>query len=217
MGLSLAVSIYGGFSATMAAQSETLDSVVASVDNIAITRSDVENAYRFELFLNSKVSETSPDRATMELVRDRQINQLLLLREADVEGIPAADPPHTAAEELAAIRRKFGSEESFQSALRSLGLSEQNVIERLHDRQRILRLIDQRLRPSAQVEPADIKTYYQKTFVPELTRRGTVPAPPLAEVEGQIREILTQKKIDQLLTSWLENLKRSHRVTVQPF
>ena len=217
MGLSLAVAIYGGFSATMAAQSENLDRVVASVDNIAITRSDVENAYRFELFLNSKVAETSPDRATLELVRDRQINQLLLLREADAEGIPAADSPHTAAEELAAIRKTFGSEKAFQSALQSLGLSDQEVIDRIRDRQRILRLIDQRLRPSAQVGPADIMTYYQKTFVPELTRRGTVSAPPLSEVESQIREILTQKKINQLLTSWLENLKRSHRVTVQPF
>lgn len=217
MGLSMAFALFGGFSKSMPAQSETLDRVVASVDNIAITRSDVENAYRFELFLNSKVAETPPDRATLELVRDRQINQLLLLREADAEGIPATDSPDTAAEELAAIRKKFGSEEAFQSALRSLGLSEQKVIDRLRDRQRILRLIDQRLRPSAQVEPADIEAYYQKTFVPELARRGTVPAPPLSEVESQIREIITQKQIDQLLTSWLENLKRSHRVSVQPF
>lgn len=217
MGLSMALVLYGGFINAMAAQSETLDRVVASVDNIALTRSDVESAYRFELFLKSKVAETAPDRATLELIRDRQIDQLLLLREADAEGISAADSPDTSAEGLAAIRKKFGSEEAFQSALRSIDLDEQKVVDRLRDRQRILRLIDQRLRPSAQVELSDIEAYYQKTFVPELARRGTASAPPLAKVESQIREILTQKRIDQLLTAWLENLKLSHRVSVHPF
>jgi hypothetical protein len=217
MGLSMALALYGGFSNTMAAQSETLDRVVASVDNIAITRSDVESAYRLELFLNSKVTEIAPDLATLELVRDRQIDQLLLLREADAESIAAADSPDTSAEGLAAIRKKFGSEVAFQSALRSLDLDEKKAVDRLRDRQRILRLIDQRLRPSAQVEPSDIEAYYQKTFVRELARRGTASVPPLTEVESQIREILTQKRIDQLLAAWLENLKLSHRVCVHPF
>jgi len=213
----LALALLGAFSHTMAAQSVTLDRVVASVDNVAITRSDVENAYRFELFLNSQVTQVAPEKATLELVRDRLIDQLVLLREADAEGIPAVDSPDTSAEELAAIRKKFGSDPAFQSALGSLGLDEQEVLGRLRDRQRILQLIDQRLRPSAQVEPADIEAYYQKTFVPELARRGTASAPPLAEVESQIREIITQKKIDQLLAAWLENLKQSHRVSVHPF
>ena len=217
MGLLLALALYGGFSRPTAARSETLDHVVASVDNVAITRSDVELAYRFELFLNAKIAKVTPDVATLELVRDRQINQLLLLREAGAEGISAADSPDTSADEWAAIRKKYGSEQAFQSALQSLDLNEHQALSRLRDRQRILRLIDQRLRTSAQVETSDIEAYYQKTFVPELTRRGTSPAPPLTEVQSQIREILTQKRIDQLLAAWLENLKLSHRVSVHPF
>ena len=212
----MALALLGAFSHAMAALSGTLDRVVASVDNVAITRNDVENACRFELFLNSQVTQVAPEKSTLELVRDRQIDQLVLLREADAEGVPAIDSPDTSTDELAAIRKKFGSDPAFQSALRSLGLDEQEVLDRLRDRQRILRLIDERLRPSAQVEPADIEAYYQKTFVPELARRGTASAPPLAEVESQIREILTQKKIDQLLAAWLENLKLSHRVSVHP-
>ena len=180
MGCVMALALFGAFSHTMAAQNETVDRVIASVDNIAITNSDVENAHRFELFLNSKVTEIAPDKAALELVRDRMIDQLVLLREADAEGIPAIDSSDTSAEELAAIRKNFGNDTAFQSALRSLGLGEQAALDRLRDRQRILRLIDQRLRPSAQAEPADIETYYQKTFVPELARRGTASAPPLA-------------------------------------
>jgi uncharacterized Zn finger protein len=39
----------------------------------------------------------------------------------------------------------------------------------------------------------------------------------LTEVQGQIREILAQKKIDELLASWLEELKPSRRVRFYSF
>jgi len=35
-------------------------------------------------------------------------------------------------------------------------------------------------------------------------------------VEGQIQEILVQKKINQLLADWLEELRPSHRVYFYP-
>lgn len=196
---------------------ETLDRVVASVDNAAITRSDIENAYGFELVLEGQMPKPTPDDATREAVRDRQIDQLLLLREADSEGISGSEVATTPEDALADIRKKFGNDEKYKAALQSLQMDEPMVIGRLRNRQRILLLIDRRLRPSARVEPPDIEAYYKNTFVPELARRTSNPAPPLAEVDGQIREILTQKKIDQLLTAWLENLKANHRVSLHPF
>ncbi len=196
---------------------ETLDRIVASVDNAAITRSDTENAYGFELILEGKMPEATPDEATRETVRNRQIDQLLLLREADSEGIAGTEAANTPEDALADIRKKFGNDEKYEAALRSIQMNEPMVLERLRNRQRILLLIDRRLRPSARVESPDLEDYYKSTFVPELARRTSNPAPPLAEVEGQIREILTQKKIDQLLTAWLENLKVNHRVDVHPF
>jgi hypothetical protein len=41
--------------------------------------------------------------------------------------------------------------------------------------------------------------------------------PPLTEVQGQIQEILVQKRIDQLLASWLEELKPSRAVRFHSF
>ena len=196
---------------------QTLDRVVASVDNSAITRNDIEIAYGFALILDGKMPEATPDDATREAVRNRQIDQLLLLREADTEGIPGTAPGHAPEDALADIRKKFGNEEKYETALRSLQMNEPMIIERLRNRLRILLLIDQRLRPSARVEPPDIEDYYKKNLVPELARRSAGPPPPLPELENQIREILTQKKIDQLLTTWLENLKASHRVGLHPF
>lgn len=190
---------------------------MASVDNQAITRSDVENAYEFELFLKGQSPGPSPDRATLDEVRDRLVDQMLLLDEAGTEGITDGDLNDSSAGTLAGIRKKFQTESAFQAALRSLGLDERKARERLRDRRRILTLIDNRLRPSARIELPDIESYYKNTFVPEFAQRSKTPAPTLAEVEGQIREILTQKRIDVLLSSWLEGLKRSHRVSVHPF
>jgi hypothetical protein len=195
---------------------ETIDRIVASVDGVAITWSDAERACRFEMFLNGEVPQAIPDRAALERARDRLIDKALLLREADADGIPAADSVPAAAEGLSAIRKKFGSEAAFQSALRSLRMNEPEVLDTLRDRDRILRLTDHRLRPSAQVEPSEIELYYRTVFAQEYARRGEGPAPPLGEVESQIREILTQKRMNELLDAWLNNLKSEHRVRIQP-
>lgn len=217
MGFLMALQVQGRTIAQNPASTLVVDEIVASVDNQAITRSDVVDAYGFELFLDGQTPGHSPDVATLEAVRDRLVDQKLLLSEAGIEGISDSDLNDPAAATMADIRKKFKSEEAFQSARKSLGMSEPEALERLRDRQRILTLIDNRLRPSARIEPPEIEMYYKNTFVPELAKRSKTSAPPLAEVEGQIREILTQKKIDELLSSWLESLKSSHRVTVHPF
>lgn len=213
----MALQVQGGLGAPNPASPEVLDEVVASVDNQAITRSDLENAYEFEQFLNGQAPAPPPDPATLITQRDRLVDQKLLLGEAETEGITESDFDESPADTLAGIRKKFKSEGAFQAALQSLGLNEREALARLGDRQRILSLIDNRLRPQARIESPDIEAYYKDTFVPDLAKRSKTPAPPLSEVEDQIREILTQKRIDELLSSWLENLKTSHRVRLHPF
>jgi hypothetical protein len=92
-------------------------------------------------------------------------------------------------------------------------MSEQQLLGRLVEQRQILQTIDQRLRPTAAPEAAEIETYYRETFVPQYLQRNKAPAPPLTEVESQIRELVVQGKIDQLLAKWLEELKSSRRVT----
>jgi uncharacterized Zn finger protein len=54
-------------------------------------------------------------------------------------------------------------------------------------------------------------------FTPQYTQTHGSAVPPLTEVQGQIQEILVQKRIDQLLASWLEELKPSRRVRFHSF
>lgn len=196
---------------------ETLDRVVASIGNDAITASEVEEEYRFELFLEGNLPTAIPDDATFTRVRDRLVSQKLLRQEAETESSEQPDLIKQAAESLDEARRRYAREADFQAALQKLGMTEQQVLKRLEDQALTMWLIDQRLRPAAWVERSEIETYYAHTFVPEFSRRGSGPAPPLDEVESQIREILVQQKIDQLLAPWLEELKTGRRVRFHSF
>jgi hypothetical protein len=200
--------------ASLAAR-ETLDRVVASIGNVAVTESDVEAEYRFALFQEGRPPDGVPDSHDFEQSLQRLIDQRLLSLEAQSMSLEAEGLVEQANTILGDIRTKFGSEEAFRDARRALGMTDQTILERLTEQARILRLIDQRLRPAAWVEPAEIEAYYRTVFLPEHARRRSEPPPRLEEVETEIREILVQRKMDQLLSEWLEELRANYRVEVQ--
>ncbi len=77
------------------------------------------------------------------------------------------------------------------------------------------RYIDYKFRPTVQIESADIEAYYQKELLPELAKKNQ-PTPRLADVEGQIRELLTQRAITGLATKWLDETKAHLKIEVTP-
>ena len=198
-------------------RAEVLDRVVASIGDVAITQSDVESEYRLERFLDGQWPPPPPDSKTLDQVRERLVHQKLLLAEEN-QNLPQ-DPTleKTAAEELDGLRKRFPSEQDFESALHSLHMDEKQILGVLVDQQRILRIIEQQLRPAAAPATSEIESYYQEVFAPEYTRTHASPVPPLEEVEGQIQEILAQKKIDELLAQWLEELRPGRRVRFHSF
>lgn len=196
-----------------ATPAQTLDRVVAAVGNTAITASDVEAEYRLELFLDGKASAASPGLATLNQVRQRMIDRILLEDEVHADGINVSPDDPAVAALLSQLRKKYPSHEAFAAALKSLGMTEELLKSVLVDEEAILRLIDQRLRPQAVVEPAEIEAYYRDTLVPSLRRENQL-APPLAEVESRIREILVQQKIDRLLDEWLKRLRTRGDVSI---
>ena len=195
-----------------AASGPTIDRVVASVDGMAITQSDVETEYRTEVFLQEgRVPSTLPDAMTLSQVLGRLIDQKLLMKEAAAEHADLA-AQQRAEQNLADLRNQFSSEEAFQVALRSLGLNEHDLLARIEEQELILRIVDQRMRPLVSVGHDEIEAYYRTTFLPEWAKKSKESAPALADVEAQIQEILAQRKIDQQLEVWLKELRAAHHV-----
>jgi hypothetical protein len=199
-------------SSAYSAHAEVLDRVVASIGEVAINRSDVEREYRLERFLDGQWPPPAPDAQALDMARERLTYQKLLLEEEaqDLSHEPALEK--TAAEELAGVRRRFASEKDYRAALSSLHMDEKQVIQTLVDQQRILRVIEDRLRPEAAPATPQVESYYRDVFVPEYQSTRGQAVPPLADVQGQIQEILVQKRIDQLLANWLAELRPSRRV-----
>jgi hypothetical protein len=208
----LAVGLAPSFS-----RAEILDRVVASIGDVAITQSDVEREYRLERFLDGQWPAPPPDRKTLEQVRERLTDQKLLLEEETQDSSQNAALEKTAAEELDGVRKRFSSEPDYQSALHALHMDEKQILTTLVAQQRILRIVEQRLRPGATPGTTDVESYYRDVFTPEYKQTHGSAVPPLTEVQGQIQEILVQKRIDQLLARWLAELKPSRAVRFYSF
>jgi hypothetical protein len=212
------VAAHLAFSAALCLGGEILDRVVATVGTVAITASDVEREYRFERFLDGQWPASAPDAATLDRVRERLTYQVLLGHEDDPAAGDQPEAKKAAEERLGAIRKGFASDEDFREALHAMGLTEAQVIARMVEQDRMMRLIDQRLRPAASPSDDTVTDYYRQTFVPGYQKKnGGAAAPPFPEVEGLIREILTQKRINELLDQWIEELKPTSRVRFHSF
>jgi hypothetical protein len=214
--VALTAGIAPGGKVCLAAQ--ILDRVVASLGNVAITESDVEQEYRFERFLDAQWPPPSPSSALLADARERLTYQILLTREENPGPADRAESERFAPERLAALRKDFVQPEDYQRALKDLGMTETEVVARIAQQELMLHLIDQRLRPEASPSDDAVTDYYRSTFVPEFQKKNNgATAPPLPEVEGQIREVLTQKRINELLDRWIEELKPTTNVRFHEF
>ncbi len=195
----------------------TLDCVVVSIGDEAITESDVVAEVRLERFLNGQPLEAGVGHETAVRARERLLERKLLAEEAAAQSSTAQEAQDAAENQWKETQKRYATVEAFHAALHSLGMDEQQVVAELVNQQRVLGMIDRRLRPQAAVDPSEIEAYYRDHFTPEFKKRGSGTLPPVSEVEGQIREILIQQKIDALLGQWMEDLKTTHRVVYHSF
>ncbi len=202
-----------GATVALGARARTLDRVVASVGEKAITASDLEQEFQFERFLEGLPPVGRPSRAMQRTLLNRLISRTLLQEDMRKSGIQAHPPQADARRALAQIQKRFGTRARYDAALKTLGMSETEVLKRLETYQETLAYIDRRFQPVTPPSAVQIRTYYESVFVPQL-RAEHRPPPPLAQVEAPIREILVQKELDQRLNEWLKEMRSTQRVHV---
>jgi hypothetical protein len=189
---------------------ETIDRVVATVNGRPILQSDVDETVRYEALIEGKPLNkvTNADvRATL----DRLIDQELLRQQMGAMAPEVSDEDVQA--KIAEIRRQHASTpEQWRQLLASYGLDENTFAARLTNQLTTLGFIDRRLRPSIVIDRAAVEAYYRNTFLPQLHKSGATQDPPLTDVQPQIREILTQQRIEDMLTAWLRNLRQQSKI-----
>lgn len=194
---------------------EIVDRIVATVNGHVILQSDWEDTLCYQAFVAGRPLDqiTAEDR---KAALDRLIDQELLREQMQSSDFPHATELEVAAR-IAEVRNQYpqaGTNSSWQALLVRYGLTESDLKSRVALELDLLRLVDARLRPSVQIDSKSIESYYHQQLLPQLREKGAREV-PLSEVTPKIRELLTQQKMNQLLTAWLQNLRASSEIRTQ--
>jgi peptidyl-prolyl cis-trans isomerase SurA len=195
---------------------EVLDRIVAKVNGHIILQSDWEDALRLEAFENGRPLEpVSP--ADQNDVLHRLVDQELLeeqMRSADFGR--ASD--EEVKERIAQIRKQYPEaqdEDGWSRVLARYGIAEAELERRLALELDLARLVDNRLRPNVNIDSDAIATYYNHELLPRLRDSGAREV-PLDEASPDIKKVLTEQKLNELLVAWLENLRSGSDIQTSP-
>jgi len=183
--------------------SRVVDWIVAYIEGDIILQSQLRELGAFQQLIEGRAE--SHDRLLAEL-----IEQWVVQTEATASHFPQPAQSEVG-RETARLAAQFTSPAAYAAKLSELGLSATQVRQLLARQIYVERYLDYKFRPSVQIESSDIETYYQKELLPELAKKNQA-APHLADVEGQIRELLTQRGITALAAKWLDETKSRMRI-----
>jgi hypothetical protein len=189
---------------------DVIDRIVATVNGHVILQSDWDDAVRFEALVEGRPlgQVTDQDRGR---ALDRLIDQELLREQAQGE---TPQPPANEVKQRVAelqVQHECTTPNAWKATLARYGLDESSVETRLAHDIATLRQVEARLRPTVQIDSQSIESYYRDQFLPKLKKSGA-QAVPLAAVAGKISEILTEQKVNQLFSSWLQSLRAESKI-----
>ena len=196
-----------------------LDRLVAVVNSDAVLESDIDEERRFAAF-QPPASGTSNEGFSRERAVERLINRDLILEQARLQ----PQPPITdedVDQQLEQLRKDSPkcrayhceTDAGWAKFVADQGFTMEELRARWRQRMEALRFIEIRFRSGIQISNAEIQDYYDKTLLPEYARQKVRPA-KLADVSDQIREVLLQQQVSNLLGDWLKSLRAQGSVRV---
>ena len=197
-----------------------IDRVVAIVNGDLVLDSDVDEEQRFQALQPFRTPGANNGEFTRDKAIERLINRDLILAQAKLQPENAVSDAEVD-KELENLRKNLpacrqyhcDTVEGWQSFLAAKGFTPQLMRERWRQRMQVLSFIEARFRMGVKISDADIKAYYDKTFVPEFTRQHAT-APKLESVSDRIQEVLLQQQVTSLLNDWLRSLRAQGSVVV---
>ena len=186
-----------------------LDRVIAVVNGDVILESDVDEERRFE--------EVQPYREATNYTRDRAIERLidraLILQQAALEPEDAV-PDKDLDAQLLTLRKDIPAckqyhcetDAGWQKYIEDHGFTLEEFRERWRKRMELLKFIEVRFRNGITISDDQIRSYYEKTMLPEYAKRNVTP-PKLETISNRIEEVLLQQQVGALLEDWLKSLR----------
>jgi hypothetical protein len=179
-----------------------VERIVAIVDEDPILLSELDQMITLGL--------ARPEEGEAEAVFQRRVLDTLIanrLRFHEINRFGFSDIPiELVDEEVAVLQERFGTEVDFNDVLERLGLGMEGLRQLLAQRLMTLIYVEERLGPRIFVEMNDIQDYYEGVLKPEMQRTGqTVPAIP--QVREQIRAVLRERRLNEQIEIWTQELR----------
>ena len=191
---------------------QIVDRVVTSVNGHVVLQSDWEQEVALEAFSNAR----DPDSFTIierNAALDRLIDQELLREQVRPSQPAPAELVAARVSELRKLHPECATDDGWRAALQRYGLTQKSLEKRVGDQIQLMKLVEDHLQPSIQIDQRAVETYYHDQLVPEMKRAGG-PAAPLPEVFDRIKDLLAERKMNELLSVWLASLRSgSHILT----
>jgi hypothetical protein len=194
---------------------DILDRIVATVNSHIILQSEWQDAVRYEAFVDGRALDQiqAGDR---KAALDRLIDQELLREQMRSSGFLPLSREEVE-KRIQEIRKQYPGAENepgWRAALEHYGLTENELNKRVALQIELLSLVDARLRPNVVIDSKSIESYYNQELLPQLRQSGGEQV-PLAEITPKIKELLTQKKMNQLLIAWLQDLRSGSEIRTE--
>jgi hypothetical protein len=174
---------------------ETVDRIVARVENDIVLWSDIRTLSRYQQFVDGK-SETDG-----EILR-RLIDQWIVRTEVDVAHFP--HPSDADVDRgLQRLLKSFPSPAEYEARKKSIGLSDAEIRGMVASQLYFNNYLDSRFRPGVLVDAKAIEEFYQTGIVPVAKARGQEP-PSLEAARDAIQEALVQRGINEQADRWLK-------------
>ena len=191
---------------------QLLDRAIATVNGHVLLASEWDEELRYECFMAKRPSQelTAEDR---KAALDRLIDQELLreqMHSAEFKLVSSSEVD----QQMESLKNQFtpqGEGKTWEQSLASYGISEKLIRDHVESELNQLRLVEARLRPSIQVDAQAVESYYKEQMLPKLPPGQQ---PELGQMAPQIRELLVETKLNELLSSWLETLRSQARIQV---
>ena len=181
---------------------EVVDRIVARVENDVILLSELNDLKEYqELVEGSSESDA--------VILDRLIDQWVVRSEAELSHFP--EPKDADIDRgVTRVVKAFASPQDYEQRRKRSGLSETQVRKMVAGQLYLSNYLDSRFRPSAQIDEAAIKDFYEKAVVPRAKAHGQEP-PTLEASRDVIQEALIEKDISDQADRWLkESRARLH-------
>jgi hypothetical protein len=189
---------------------DVVDRVVTNINGHVVLQSDWEQEIALEALTNGR----DPDSFTAverKAALDRLIDQELLREQVRPSVPPPTDQVAARVAEVRKLQPDCPTEETWHAKLQRYGLTQSALEKHLGGQIQLMKSVEDRLRPSIQIDQHAVESYYHDQLLPEMRKAGS-NATPLTEVFGRIKDLLAEKKMNELLTGWLANLRTASHI-----